>query len=230
MKTYRRIAVVVGLLYLMANIAGPIGYGIELPILDAPDYLANIAANDTNWLLGGLLELVMAVGVGGISIVIYPVLRKQSPTVAIGYIVARTVEVVIYVVGIISMLSLLTLGQEYVAAGMPDGTHFQTIGELLQASRDWGGHVVLDVAVFPLAALMLNAVLYRARLVPRLLSGLGLVSAVLYWAAGVLVMFDLIVPLSTPHIILQAPLGIQEMLFALWLIVKGFNTEAVAAE
>lgn len=230
MKTYRRIAVVVGLLYLMANIAGPIGYGIELPILDAPDYLANIAANETKWLSGALLELVMAIGVGGIAIVIYPVLRKQNPTVAIGYVAARTVEVVIYVVGIISMLSLLTLGQEYVAAGMPVGSHFQTIGELLQAERDWGGHVVLDVAVFPLAALMLNAVLYRARLVPRWLSGLGLISAVLYWAAGVLVMFDLVVPLSTPHIILQAPLGIQEMIFALWLIVKGFNTEAIAAE
>jgi hypothetical protein len=74
------------------------------------------------------------------------------------------------------------------------------------------------------------AVLYRFRLVPRWVSGWGLVAALLYWASSLLVMFHLIAPLSTPHIIMQAPLGLQEVALAVWLIVKGFNPAAIAAE
>jgi hypothetical protein len=135
----------------------------------------------------------------------------------------------IYIVGVISLLSLLTLGQEYVLAGSPANTYFQTIGELLLAGRDWGGHVILDVAVFPFSACMLYSLLYQSKLVPRWLSAYGLVGALLYWIAGLMVMFDLIIPLSTVHVILQAPLGIQEIVFALWLIVKGFNSPVITA-
>jgi hypothetical protein len=73
------------------------------------------------------------------------------------------------------------------------------------------------------------AVLYRFKLVPRWVSGWGLVAALLYWASSLLVMFHLIAPLSTGHIALQAPLGLQEIALALWLIVKGFNLSAVTA-
>lgn len=223
MRTDRKIAIIIGALYLIANIAGPIGYGIELPILDAPDYLANISANETEWLLGALLELVMAVALAGIGIAVYPVLRRQNENLAIGYVASRIIECMILILGVIASFTLLTLSHEYIASGASNVPYFQTLGELLQKTRDWGGHVVMDVAVFPLGALILYAALYHSKRIPRWLSGWGLISAVLYWAAGMLVMFDIIVPLATPHIILQAPLGVQELAFALWLIVKGFT-------
>jgi hypothetical protein len=160
---------------------------------------------------------------------VYPVLKARNPSIAIGYVAARVVEFVIYIVGVISLLSLVTLGQEFVAAGAPDASYFQTSGELFLAARDWGGHVVLDIAVFPLGALIFYFLLYQTKLVPQWISGWGLVGAPLYLAAGVLVLFDVIEPFSTSMIILQAPLGLQEMVLALWLIVKGFNTSAIAA-
>jgi hypothetical protein len=124
----------------------------------------------------------------------------------------------------------LTLSQEFVKAGAPDASYFQTLGGLLLAARDWGGHVVLDVAVFPLGALIFNYLLYQSRLIPRWLAGWGSIGAILYWAASLLVMFALTSPLSTVPVVLQAPLGLQEMVFAVWLIVKGFNSSAVASE
>jgi hypothetical protein len=94
---------------------------------------------------------------------------------------------------------------------------------------EWAGHVILDVAIFPLGAVILYAVFYRFRLVPRWLSVWGLAGAVLYWVAGLLVMFDVIEPLESVHIMLQAPLGLQEMVLAIWLIAKGFEADALAS-
>lgn len=228
MDTNRKIAIIVGTFYLIANIAGPIAFGFELPILEAPDYLVNVSANETSWLLGALFELIMAVAVAGIAFTVYPLLKKHHAGIAIGYVGARIIEIVIYVVGVINLLTLLTLSQEFVKAGAPNASYFLTSSELLLAARDWGGHVILDITVFPLAAFMFYYLLYRSRIIPRWLSGWGLIAAVLYWAAGLLVMFDLLVPLSTIHIALQAPLGLQEMVLALWLIIKGFDLSAAS--
>lgn len=89
--------------------------------------------------------------------------------------------------------------------------------------------MILDVAIFPLGAVILYTVFYRVRLVPRWLSAWGLVGAVLYWVAGFLVMFDVIAPLESEHVMLQAPLGLQEVVLAIWLIAKGFSAPALAS-
>lgn len=224
MDIHRKIAIIVGVFYLTANIiAGPLGLAFTEPILNAPDYLVQISANENKMLIGALFVLIMAVVDAGIGFALYPVLRKHNVGIAIGYVGARIVEGVIFIIVAISLLLLVTLSHEFVQAGAPDASYFQTLGELLRAVRDWGGHVVLDVAVFPLGALILNYLLYKSNLVPRWLSIWGLIGAILYWVPSLLVMFTLIIPLSTIHVGLQAPLGLQEMGFALWLIVKGFN-------
>ena len=230
MSKERKIAIIVGVLYLTGNIIGPIGFSFELPILDAPDFLANIAANETKWLLGILLQVVLGVSVVGIGIMMYPILKKYNPFTAIGYVTARIFEGVIDAIGIILVLTLLSLSQEYIAAGSPVDSFYQTIGNLLLEARGWAGHVILDVAVFHIGTLFFYLLLYKTKLVPRWLSGVGLVTVVMSWAAGFLVMFDAIVPLSAPHIALQAPVGIQELVFALWLIVKGFNPAVISPE
>ena len=231
MSASRKIAITVGVLYLTANfIAGPLGLLFTEPSLNAPDYLVQVSANENQVLVGALFVLIMAVADAGIAIAVYPVLRKRNASIAIGYVGARLVESVIFILDVISLLMLLTLSHEFVQAGAPDTSYFQTAGELLQSVRDWGGHVVLDVAVFPLSALIFYYVLYQSKLIPRWLSGWGLITAIMYWAASLLVMFALITPLSTIHIVLQAPLGLQEVALAVWLIVKGFNPSALASE
>ena len=230
MNTYRKTAISVGVLFIIGTVAGMISLGVFTdPILGAPNYLAGVSANEAKVIMGALLELVMGVALVGMALAVYPVLKKFSAPLAIGYFGARIVELVIYIIGVVSLLTLVTLSQEFAGAGDPSAAYFQITGTLLLAVRDWGGHAVLDVAVFPLGALILNYVLYRARLTPRWLSAWGLVGAVLYWTAGLLVLFELITPLETIHIALQAPLGVQEMVLAVWLIVKGFNPSAIAA-
>lgn len=230
MNPHKMTARMVGAFYIAATVAGIVGLAFSDPIVGASDYLTKISAHENQVLIGALFELIMAVAVAGIAIAVYPVLRQRNASIAVGYVGARIVESMLFLIGVISLLLLVTLSREFVKAGSPDASYFHTIGELLLAVRDWGGHVILDVAVFPLGALIFYSLLYQFKLVPRWVSGWGLIGAVLYWSAGVLVMFDLIEALSTPQILLQAPLGLQEIALAVWLIVKGFNTPAIAAE
>jgi hypothetical protein len=230
MNGYKKTARMVGVFYIAATVAGIIGISLTQSTLDASDYLVKISANENQMRTGALFELIMAVAVVGIAVTVYPVLKKHNVSMAIGYVGARLVEGVLLIIGTLSMLTLLTLSQEFAAAGTPDASYFHTSGELLLAVRDWGGHVILDVAVFPLGALIFYSLLYRTKLIPRWLSGVGLVGAILYWTASLFVLFDAIEPLSTPHIALQAPLGLQEMVLAVWLIVKGFDASAIAVE
>jgi len=179
----------VGVFYIAATVAGMLSLPFTEPTLNAPDYLINVSANQNQVLIGALFVLIMAVAVAGIAITVYPVLRKHNESIAIGYVGARIVEGVIDIISVVNLLALVKLSQEFVKAGSPDASSFQTLGESLRVVQGWGVHVVLDVAVFPLGALIFYYLLYQSKLVPRWLSGWGLIGAPLWLAGGVLVMF-----------------------------------------
>jgi hypothetical protein len=219
--TDRVTARVVGTLFLVATIAGLIGLPLQESVVGGGDYLTAASAHSDRLATGVLLQLVMGVAVVSIAVVIYPVLRRGTERLAMGYVVARALEAVVDVVGAIGLLTLITVSEKYVAA--ENRASFAALGQLITAERDWAGHAVLDAAVFSLGALVLNAAFYRSRLVPRWLSVWGLAGAAAYLTAGLLVMYGL-EPLSTPQVVLEAPLGLQEIALALWLILKGFDS------
>jgi hypothetical protein len=172
-------------------------------------------------MIGMLLELVNHLAVVCIPFMMFPILKKHNESLALGYGVFRIIESVILIVGSISLLSLLTLSQEYVQIGTPDATYFLTFGTILLAARDWT--ILLGVnIVFPLGALIFNYLLYRSKLVPRWLSGWGLIGATLLLARGLSMIFG-----YNLGVILTLPIWVQEMAFAVWLIVKGFNPSAI---
>jgi hypothetical protein len=218
--TDRTTARVVGGLFIAATISGVLSLVLSQPVL-GDDYLSQASLNETRVATGMLMTIIMTLAIVAIPIVIYPILRRFSVRLALGYIVARTIEVVVFFVGAIGVLMLMSLSKEYVGAGA-DVSNLQTLGGVLRDGRD-GADEVIAVMAFSVSALTLNYVLYRARLVPRWLSGWGLAGAVLYLAAGVAVLYGL-EPLSATQMALQAPLGVQEMVFAVWLIAKGFDT------
>jgi len=220
----RRRAALAGIFFIIGTLSGLVGLGAVLaPVLAAPDYLRAYGTMETRVLVACLLELLMSASLVAMAASIYPVLRRLSPSAALAYFGARLLEAVPAVLGVVSMLALVELGKEYLVAGTAEAARFEPLGSLLVGVQEWAGHVVLDVAIFPIGALVLYWTLLRSRLVPRWLSGWGLIGALLYWTAGLLVMFHLIRPLGTPHILLQAPLGLQEMVLAVRLIAKRFD-------
>jgi hypothetical protein len=227
MNTYRKNAIIVGVLFIIATVLGVLGRSFYQPILDAPDYLIKISANENQVIIGGLLALLAAFACAGIAIGLYPVLKKHHEALALGSVGLRIMEGMLIIVGVVGLLSLLTLSQEYVTAGASNASLFQASGTSLLAVRDWAGK--LSIIAFTLGALMYYYVFYQSKLVPRWLSGWGFLGAALSLAAALLAISGQIIYFSTPFILLQVPIGVQEMVLAVWLIVKGFNPSAIAS-
>ncbi len=229
MEKNRKIAIIVGLLFIIAT-TSPILSGIFLgSITDVvggisdPDYLNNAYANENQIIIGVILFLIMAVAVASIAIAIYPILKKQNEILALGYVGARIGEGIFFSVNVVTILTLLTLSKEFVQAGAPDASYYQTLGTLLLAAGDWA-YLLGFGLFFTLSALVLNFVLYKSKLVPRWLSVWGFVGGALIFV------YYLIQPLSISLVeILFLPIAVQEMVFAVWLIFKGFNLSAIAS-
>ncbi len=220
MNPNRKTAIIVGVLFITATVAYSLSVVLLDPILGGSDYLTAVSINENLVIIGALLVLIDAVAVAGIAIVIYPILKKHNEALALGYVGARIVEGVLFSVNVITILTLLTLSQEFVQAGAPGASHFQTVGTLLLAAGDWAFLLGFGL-VFTLSALILNFVLYQSKLIPRWLSGWGLVGAALIFAYYLLQFFSI-----NQVKILFLPIAVQEMVFAVWLIVKGFNSSA----
>ena len=229
MKTYRKTAMIVGVLFLAATVVSIAGAAFTGSILNAPDYLVKISANENRVIVGAFLAFIAAAASTSIAIFLYPVLKKYNEGLALGSVGFRLIEGVFYMVGAIGLLSLVTFSQEFVKAGAPNTSYFQTLGAVILAVRN-SADFVFGVIAFCLGALMYYSVLYQSKLIPRWLSGWGLVGATLCMGAGVLVLFGLIIPVSTIHIVLNLPIALQEMVLAVWLIVKGFNSSAITSE
>jgi hypothetical protein len=228
MNTYRKTAISVGVLFIAATVIGVLGNAIFLkPILDATDYLIKISANENQVIIGGLLVLLSAFACAGIAIWLYPILKKHHEALALGSVGFRIVEGMLYILGVVGLLSLLALSQEYVKAGASNASVFQVSGTILLAIKEWAGQ--LGVIAFTMGALMYYYVFYQSKLVPRWLSGWGFLAAALSLATALLGIFGQIIPMSTVFILLQLPIAVQEMVLAVWLIVKGFNPSAVAS-
>ena len=228
MNSYRKNAIIVGVLFITATVANILSDVFLGPILDAPDYLIKVSANENQVIIGALFKLIMAVACAGIAIWLYPILKKHNEALALGYVGARIIEGVLYIVAVIGLLSLLTLSQEFVKAGAPDASHFQALGTLLLAASDWA--FMLGITVFGLGALMLYYLLYQSKLIPRWLSVWGLIGAPLMLAGGLLGMFGSLTETSVLGTFIFLPIAVNEMVLAVWLIVKGFNSSAIVSD
>ena len=225
--TNRKTAIIAGTLLIIATFASILS-NLFLKSVHSSDYLVEISANGNQVTAGALLMVIAAVTSASIAISLYPVLKKYSEGLALGAVGFRLIEGVFYIVGILGLVLLLTLSQEFVQAEMPDASVYQILGTLLLAGREWVGFGIAPTA-FGLGSLMYYSVFYQTELIPRWLSGWGLAAAVLCMVASVSVMSGLISPLSTIHIVLNLPIALQEMVLAVWLIVKGFNPSAIAS-
>jgi len=224
----KKAAKIVGVLFILAAVTAIIGLLLYDPILNGPDYLIKGSEHANQVILGAVLELILVVSAIGTSTTMFPFLRKYNETIALWHVCFRFLEAIVITVGVISVLSLLTLSREFVAAGAPNAASFLVSGTLLKAVHDWtfllGPNLMLGINT-----IMYSYIFYKSKLVPRFISMLGMTGATLVFIAGLLEMFGVIPQVSVLGGILSLPVAANEMILAVWLIVKGFNESALAS-
>ena len=224
MKSYRGNAIAVGVLFILCSAAAILSIVPLGATVGAPVDFATLAGSDDAVVMTALIEFVWAATGMGIAIALYPVLRMFNPTLALGSVAGRVVENVFILLGTLSLLALLTVSQQAASSAAPSS--FQATGDALVAVRDWAPGFVAGLA-FAVGTFMYNYVMYSSRLVPRWLSAWGLVGAVLSLVASLYIGFTQDFGFTTVNNVLSAPIGLQEMVLAVWLIAKGFNLSAV---
>jgi hypothetical protein len=197
--------------------------------VDGPDYLVKIAANESQFVIAALFVLLMGLALAMVPVMMYSILKEHNQALALGYVVFRgALEAATYIAVVITWLFLLIVGRGYAAAGAPEAAYFQTLGSLLKEGND-SIAPVLGI-VFSLGALMLYYVFYQSNLIPRWISGWGVFAILLHLATCFLIMFRLQSAFSTINMVMNFPIFLQEMVMAVWLIVRGFNPSAVASQ
>jgi hypothetical protein len=228
MNSYRKIAISAGVLFIIATVTNMLGNLSIKPILDATDYLTQISANENLMITASLLVLISAFASASIAICLYPILKKHHQALALGSVGFRVMEGMLYIIGVVALLSLLTLSQEYVTAAVSNASLYQISGTLLLAVKTWAGQ--LGVIAFTIGGMMYYYVFYQSKLVPRWLSGWGFLGAALSLASALLAIAGLLTPLSAVFILFNLIILVQEMVLAGWLIVKGFNPSVIASK
>jgi len=223
--SFRKIAVITGVIFIVATLMGPILATPLMPDLTGTDYLTRVSAHPNQVAVGVFFSIIAYLACAGIAVVMYPVLKKWNAGLALGSVVFRTIETVFYLVGLVSLMSLLTLGQQFTTAAAADRTSLQAIGNLLLSIRDHA--VLLAVFAFCLGTFMYYYLFFQSRLIPRWLSGFGIVAIILMMTACVLSLFS--GNRITSYIPLASPIFLQELVLGVWLIVKGFNPSAIVS-
>ncbi|SDM84524.1 DUF4386 domain-containing protein [Bacillus sp. OK048] len=226
MNSNKKAARIVGVLFILAAVSAIIGLLLYDPILNEPDYLIKGSERGNQVVLGAVMELILVVAAIGTATTMFPLLRKYNETIALWHLCFRFLEAIVITIGIISILSLLTLSREYVAAGFPDIAFYQASGTLLKATHDWtfllGPNFLLGINT-----MMYSYIFYKTKLVPRFIPILGMTGATLVFICSFLVMFGLIEQLSIWGGLLALPVAANEMILAVWLLTKGFNESAI---
>jgi hypothetical protein len=224
MNSTRKIAVITGVIFIIATLAGILASPLT-PDLTGTDYLTQVSAHPNQVAGAVFLWIISAFTSVGIAISLYPVLKEWNAGLALGSVIFRTIEAAFYMVVYLGLMSLLTLSQQFITAGTADRTSLQAIGNLLVSVRDHAA--LLAVFAFCVGAFMYYYLLFQSRLIPRWLSGFGIVAIILMMVACVLALFS--GNRITSYIPLAAPIAVQEIVLGVWLIVKGFNPSVIAS-
>jgi hypothetical protein len=221
----RKTALVAGALYVLTFASSIPALFLLSPVLNNPDYIVSAGA-DSRVLLGCFLDVVNALAAIGTAVALYSVVKRQHEGLAIGFVTSRLLEAAIIVIGVVSLLSVVTLRQNLAGTAAADQASFVAVGQSLVAVRDWtfllGPNLMAAVN-----ALLLGTLMYRSRLVPRLIPTVGLIGGVLLLADVTAIFFGSYGFGSPWHVIAAAPIFVWELSLGVWLVVKGFRPSPI---
>ena len=226
MTSMRKTALVAGALYLLTFISVPT-LALYGSVLGDPLYIVG-SGSELGVQIGAILELIVAFAIVGTGVALFPVFRRQNEGVALGFLTARLFETGVIVVGVISLLSVVTLRQDFGAAGGAETASLVVTGQSLVATHDWS-HLIGQHLMPGVNALLLGFLFYRSGLVPRVIPALGLIGAPLLISSAIGQLIGINEPISVWSAIATLPIFLWELSLGLWLVFKGFRPSAVAA-
>jgi hypothetical protein len=222
--SFRKTALVGGLLYLITFIGSIPAAILVGPAISDPSYVTSAGA-DQQVALGLVLELVNVFGCIGCAVALFSVVRRVQEGLAVGYVTTRLFEAATITMGVLSLLAVITLRQQGAATGNAES--LVPVGNALVAVRDWAMTLGPNMAGFN--ALMLGTALYRARLVPRAIPALGIIGAPILISYVIGNILGLTGPGTLFQLIAVMPFFIWELVLGLWLTFKGFNESSPLA-
>lgn len=226
----RKTAMAAGVLYLITHVTSVGAVALYGPILNDAASVTG-SGSETQVLLGALFEVILALAIIGTGVALYPVARRQNEGVALGYVGLRALEAAVIAVGVVPLLTLVTLRQHLTVTGIPAGetAAFAALGSSLVAFHNWT-FLVGPGLICGANTVVMAYLLYQSRLVPRFIPTLGLIGGALVFASSVAQMFGIIDQVSVwagvPALVTFA----WELSLAIRLIVRGFKTPAPASE
>ncbi len=219
----KRLAVITGLFFIAATVTAIIGLQLYMPVLHHADPLGAASTHVRQLALGAFFEALLCVANIGTAFMMLPVLSGVSWRLGPAYTIFRSLEVVLILVGLVSMLALSSVSQQFTAEGAHDPADYKAIGAAFIAVHDWtfimGPHFMLGINT-----LIYSYLFHRSGLVPRLLAKLGMIGALLILMAAILEIFGMIGAYSDTTMLMALPIAVYEMVLAGRLIIKGFNT------
>jgi Domain of unknown function (DUF4386) len=227
MDKTRKTALVAGVFYLITFVSIPT-LAIYRPVLNHRDWILS-SGSSTGVLVGGFLEVIVALAGIGTAVTLYPVVKRQHEGLALGFVTARVLEGAMIFTGVISLLSLVTLRQDLGGATGANAASLVTAGASHVAVYKWT--FLLSQSLMPgINALLLGSLMYRSRLVPRIIPVLGLIG-------GPLLIIAVFATLLGQHSSLTGlaglpviPVAAWEFSLGVWLTVKGFRPSPITAE
>ena len=230
MDSTRRTSFVTGVLFIVTFVTSiPAALVLYTPVLEDANYIIG-AGTDAGVAFGALLEVLLIIANVGTAVVLFPILKRQNEALALGYVGARLVECTFIAIGIVSLLAVVTLRQDFVGAGGGDPGSLVTVGQSLVAIHDWtfllGPGFIVGIG----NGLILGWLMYRSGLVPRGMAMLGLIAGPVLCAAGIGVLFNVFEPDSALKALAAAPEFVWELSLGIYLMVKGFKPSPIIAE
>ena len=227
MNLSRPTAVIAGVFFLLTEIGAIVGAALYTPLVRGTDYITGAGA-DNRILLGALFEILLVIAAVGTAVTLYPILKRQNEGVALAFVMARVLEATAIMIGILSLLTVVSLRRDFAGSSDVDPDTLSAIGSALLALHEWtflfGPNFALGAASLLLAYLM-----YASGLVPRGIAVLGLVGGALISASAVAVLLGAYEQLSAPGVVVALPVFAWELALLGYMILKGFRPVSILA-
>jgi hypothetical protein len=224
MDSVRRSAFLGGLFYLITFASSIPAVFLLAPVLNDQNYIVSSGA-DTQVVWGNILDLVNALACVGSAVALFPVVKRQNETVALGFVTSRMFEAAVIVTGIISLLTVVSMRQPGATGAEADS--LVVLGQAHVAAYDWAFLLGPNVMA-GLNALLLGTLMYKSGLVPRVIPAMGLVGAPLLLTVTIATMFGLTEHGSAWWAVV-APIFFWELSLGLYLVIKGFKPSPITA-